>query len=198
MDDQTFEQRFLLHVDPLSADEAWAALDAALGVLGEALDGHAARTVADALPGRLAVILARGKGPQDLSLVDVDRHLTRALGLPEGRAREHAQVVLAAFSHVIEPTVLGRLKRELGEPLDSLLAAPPHHEDAPPPAGHEHTLAAGRPGGGHPLSEARPDAGQTHSVANPNPHGDTKLSSSEGATQEREGETLAEGGRTGR
>lgn len=66
------------------------------------------------------------------------------------------------------------------------------------------TLADGRPGGTRPLSEARPGSrhpvseaapkdAQQHSVAEDNPHGDTKLSSTDGLTQEREHETLAEG-----
>ncbi len=56
------------------------------------------------------------------------------------------------------------------------------------------TLAEGRPGSAHPLSEARPERAQSQSVARAdNPHGDTKLSSATGLTQEREGETLATG-----
>jgi hypothetical protein len=56
------------------------------------------------------------------------------------------------------------------------------------------TLAEGRPGSPHPLSEARPERAHSHSVARTdNPHGDTKLSSASGLTQEREQETLAAG-----
>lgn len=55
-------------------------------------------------------------------------------------------------------------------------------------------LASGRPGSRHPLSEAKPNGGQSNSVVeSTNPHGDTKLSSSKGLTQEREKEDLAEG-----
>jgi hypothetical protein len=56
------------------------------------------------------------------------------------------------------------------------------------------TLAEGRPGSHHPLSEARPERAHSHSVVRAdNPHGDTKLSSAVGFTQEREQETLAAG-----
>lgn len=62
-----------------------------------------------------------------------------------------------------------------------------------------HTLADGKPGSRHPLSEANPSHGQSHSVAeSANPHADTKLSSSKGTTQEREKEDLAEGKSPGR
>jgi hypothetical protein len=61
-------------------------------------------------------------------------------------------------------------------------------------AGHGDTLAEGRPGSRHPLSEARSDRSQSESVvATENPHADTKLSSAHGLTQEREGESLATG-----
>jgi hypothetical protein len=54
-----------------------------------------------------------------------------------------------------------------------------------------HTLATGRPGSRHPLSEAAPSAGQSDSVvANGNPHGDRKLSS---APDTAVADTLADG-----
>jgi hypothetical protein len=56
------------------------------------------------------------------------------------------------------------------------------------------TLATGRPGSRHPVSEAHEDRAHTESIArSDDPHGDTKLSSSRGLTQERLRETLAEG-----
>lgn len=59
--------------------------------------------------------------------------------------------------------------------------------------GGTRTLSEGRPGSRHPISEARPTQRQQHSVEDDNPHGDTKVSSATGLTQEREHETLAEG-----
>jgi hypothetical protein len=56
------------------------------------------------------------------------------------------------------------------------------------------TLAHGRPGSLHPIAEAAPASGHAHSIArNDDPHGDTKLSSSTGLTQERLRESLATG-----
>ena len=44
------------------------------------------------------------------------------------------------------------------------------------------------------MSEARPETAHAESVArSDDPHADTRLSSSQGMTQERRGETLAEG-----
>jgi hypothetical protein len=74
----------------------------------------------------------------------------------------------------------------------------------PSPRGLERTFASGRTGSLHPISAAPADTGHTlstgcpqqaqqNSLAEPNPHGDSKLSSARGTTQEREHETLAEG-----
>ncbi|HVK68207.1 MAG TPA: DUF2267 domain-containing protein, partial [Polyangium sp.] len=63
-----------------------------------------------------------------------------------------------------------------------------------PELGKGKTLATGRAGSQTPLSEARPERAHGESVVRAeNPHGETKLSSSRGLTQEREQETLAEG-----
>jgi hypothetical protein len=56
------------------------------------------------------------------------------------------------------------------------------------------TLATGRPGSRHPLSESPPPAGHTHSAArSDDPHAETKLSSARGLTQERHDESLSTG-----
>lgn len=84
------------------------------------------------------------------------------------------------------------LYAELFAPRPRAGEPPPHVHRAQPSVGA--TLATGRPGSLHPLSEGRPDQGHSHSVArSASPHEDTKLSTSRGSTQERLGETLAEG-----
>ena len=72
----------------------------------------------------------------------------------------------------------------------------------------QRTLAAGRPGAAtslgeaspgsrHPLSTSRAESAHQHSVArSDDPHGETKLSSASGLTQERESESLSKGGRS--
>jgi hypothetical protein len=71
---------------------------------------------------------------------------------------------------------------------------PAAHRPSSRPAGHPRTVAEGHTGSNRPLSESAPERAHAHSVAkNPNPHADTKVSSSEGPTQEREDETLASG-----
>jgi hypothetical protein len=72
-------------------------------------------------------------------------------------------------------------------------AVPDAPEHEPVSLAHRHDIASGRPGSTRPLSAANPRVLEhRHSVArNGDPHGDTKLSSARGLTQEREGETLA-------
>jgi hypothetical protein len=70
----------------------------------------------------------------------------------------------------------------------------PERREVPAPPGAGMTLATGRPGSQHPVSEAHPETAQERSVVNAeNPHAETKLSSSRGTTQERRAETLATG-----
>jgi hypothetical protein len=55
-----------------------------------------------------------------------------------------------------------------------------------------HTLAEASASSSRPLYAAQPQRAQSESVArSDNPHGETKLSSARGLTQEREDETLA-------
>jgi uncharacterized protein (DUF2267 family) len=114
-----------------------------------------------------------------------------------GFAREHAEVVLVELGEMLPAETRAHLERELPPSVAVLLSRPEHgtpppHE-RPVPAAFAHTLAAGKPGSVHPLSSAAPPGAQTHSVAEDNPHGDTKVSSAEGLTQERLEESLATG-----
>ncbi|MBK9265914.1 MAG: DUF2267 domain-containing protein [Polyangiaceae bacterium] len=122
--------------------------------------------------------------------------------VPLALATEHTVIVLQVLSDLLPEETRIRLARHLGPELGELLSPmpapdePPAHIHRPPTVapGGGHTLATGRPGSRHPLSEATPERAHTHSVVrSDNPHGDTKLSSTEGLTQEREHETLAEG-----
>jgi hypothetical protein len=92
-------------------------------------------------------------------------------------------------AEVLSPAALYRLREALPEPMSALFHPREpgkrfEHVHLDP---NHHTLADGRPGSRHPLSEARPERAQTDSVVRAdNPHGDTKLSSATGLTQERE------------
>jgi hypothetical protein len=117
------------------------------------------------------------------------------LGLTIGHARE----VIASVCHVLGETLTDDTLVLLHDALPEWLAAFAVRP-APGPtvpvsraARRSDTLAEGRPGSHAPVSEARADRRQQASVAADNPHGDAKLSSTTGTTQEREHETLADG-----
>jgi uncharacterized protein (DUF2267 family) len=110
------------------------------------------------------------------------------------RERELAQVVCAALGEVVPLEVRSRLTRALPVDVASLFAFVEATPFEPPQRPRGHTIASGRPGSRHPLADSAPLDAQSDSVAEPNPHGDTKVSSATGATQERLHESLADGG----
>ncbi len=120
-----------------------------------------------------------------------------------GFGMEHAQAACSALAEVIEPSALKMIKTHGAESIAELLTprrefrpskspvSPRHHPD---PEGRGRTLAAGRPGSRHPVSEAEHAGAHTQSVSrNKNPHRDTKISSTTGSAAERHHRTLAEG-----
>ncbi|MBS1122989.1 MAG: hypothetical protein H6Q90_5217 [Deltaproteobacteria bacterium] len=118
-----------------------------------------------------------------------------ALGLPVGHAREVVASVCHVLGEQLSDDVLSRLQRALPESVAAFAVRPvPGLSLTASRAARRHdTLAEGRPGSHAPVSSARAERTQQASVAADNPHGDAKLSSSPGSTQEREHETLAEG-----
>jgi uncharacterized protein (DUF2267 family) len=119
-------------------------------------------------------------------------------GTQDGFAREHAQSVCRALAEHLDEDARRRLAARLPDAVATLLALPEPPSGAAPTVHnpevprHAQTLAEGKPGSRHPLSEAAPQRAQEGSVVRSNnPHGDTKLSSSSGTTQERLAETLA-------
>lgn len=181
------------------------AVDATLRAFGVCLARDEARALAASLSHRLAGLVdvtdARADG-------DVEAFFARVSareGVPLGLAREHASIVLRALSLGLDPPLRARLARALPEDLAALLSprAPSAAHPAHAPARHAPpltTLASGRPGSHHPVSESKVPAAQTHSVARAeNPHDDSKLSSARGLTQEQLHASLATGGvRSGR
>lgn len=118
-----------------------------------------------------------------------------SLGVTLGHARE----VIASVCHVLGETLtddtLAKLHAALPEELAAFAVRPAPGRSTPVSRGARwsDTLAEGRPGSHAPVSEAPADRRQQSSVAADNPHGDAKLSSATGTTQEREHETLADG-----
>lgn len=184
--------------------EAELALHVSLQTLRALLPRSVASQLANKLPQECRPSLYPPSEDDD-GLVMIEP--AREDGAPQGTLLERVQMTCAALSTQLPPEVLERLARELPQRLAQAFAPHAHQSDSPAYSHrtrHDNSLAAGRPGGSHPLSESAPGshrplssarAGgpQSGSVAEPNPHAETKLSSSRGTTQEREAETLAEG-----
>jgi len=192
-------QEFVNHVADrggLSAKEAVLACRAALSALGGRLSFRAAEALAEDLPDELRDAVRAAEHGQEFGAGELYARVAEGERIRVGIAVEHAAAVLETVSEAISEGTLHRLAQELPEQISRLLA--PHPSIEGPERVHvdhrRRTLAEGRPGGCHPLSEGRLDRAQSESVArSENPHGDTKLSSGRGLTQERESETLAEG-----
>jgi uncharacterized protein (DUF2267 family) len=135
-----------------------------------------------ALPERLAAGLGTGRGGGPIDVDAIVKEVATREGVTAGTAKEHVEVVLAAVAARLDGEARAHLERALPPGLLAPLpvaAAPPAEPPARAPT-ESHTLASGRPGSEHPLSESRPQGAQANSVADENPHGDTKLSSSRG------------------
>lgn len=180
--------------DPVTAESA---LRATIGTLGARLMEDERSSLSALLPEQLAIDLDLCAYEGDLGADELYERVGRSSNVPTRIAREHVDVVLRAVGDRID----GELRRRLARALPDALAArllpsdlgerPPHVPAAQLPSS---TLATGRPGSRHPLSEGSPPGGHSQSVArNENPHEETKLSSSHGLTQERLDETLATG-----
>ena len=191
--------------DEDAARRAWRAT---LRALRSGLTDDEADWLAIDLGPELAAPLVGVVQPVELTPDVFYRSVARLAGQRRSVAQEQAQVVCRALTELLSFSTIGRLRRSVPR-LASLFMLP---EPPPPPSGPHHlreepgsdrTLAGGRPGGENPLYGARrstdaetPGASASrrhqHSVAASNdPHGDTKLSSSRGLTQERESASLA-------
>ncbi len=167
---------------------------AVLASLAETLSWSEAEAIADELPPTVAPALHVAKHGQRLDCRELAERVAEREGVDWGFAVEHLQSVCRVLGEILSPTVRERLERTLPPTIASLFD--PRQKSEPPTLSGRRgrDLATGRPGSSHPLSEARVDSAQSDSVArDDNPHADTKISSSQGMTQEREHEDLAEG-----
>jgi len=166
------------------ADLAATATRIVLSAIGRCLTDARREELARELPPELQAALLQ---PIDSS-VPLDERL-----LPVAHKLAHARELIASVFHVLGE----ELSRDA---LDWLRAALPPELRVTQPAREvgiephdlRDTLSRGRPGSHHPIGDARADRTQTSSIAADNPHGETKLSSTPGTTQERRHETLAE------
>lgn len=165
--------------------EAERTVRAVLEVLGERLSWPVIQALAEDLPAPLAAGL-RGVVPhQDFNLAELHARVASRTRVPLGLAVEHTGVVCQFLTEALPPGTLHRLREALPEPMSALFTPRELVE------GFEYVhLDPGR----RTLAEGRPERAHSHSVVRAdNPHGDTKLSSATGLTQEREQETLAAG-----
>ncbi len=195
--DATFDQgRFtrLVRERGLGDDShARRAILATLQAFGARIPAPEREALARALPLELAGAVSaeryRGEGCAD----DLYAAVARTERTQEGFGREHVQIVMGALGEELSAELDRRVERALSPSLAELLRGSPRPDSEPPPyaQAHHHSLATGKPGSVHPISDSPPRGAQTESIGAKNPHGDTKLSSSDGETQEREHESLA-------
>jgi len=142
------------------------------------MEPAARELVAEELPEAFAEIVRTGGG--------------RPLIL-RGPRYELAAAVCKVLVEELSEESLAAITPTLPPVLARLFVPPAPEGREPSEVEREHaTIARGRPWP-HPLAEAHPGARQHDTVEDPNPHAHSKLSSSEGLTQEREHETIAEG-----
>src|SRR5262245_47648186 len=140
--------------------------------------------VADELPPALAVIVMEAD-PVTRAIDD----LLIGRGVTTGQAYELLASVCRVVAEELSAEAIGALLGSLPIGIARMLGpVSPELGRRPPTRAQRDTLAAGRPGSRHPLSEAGPH-GHADSIAAANPHADTKLSSASRSTHE----TLAEG-----
>jgi len=174
----------------VSVDGVERTVRAVLSGLGVYLSRSQRQLVSEELPPPLASSLF--ESGQDRSKPIEERVLTP--GMSVGRARELVASVCRVLAEELSSEALRGFRTSVPPAIAELF------EGEPPPlatgvaSSRPDSLASGRPGSHRPVAEARPrDHVQADSVVAENPHEDSKLSSTQGTTQEREHETLAEG-----
>jgi uncharacterized protein (DUF2267 family) len=167
-------------------------IEVVLEVFAQCLSPDEAAALASALPTRLGGALARG---HHVGSFERDEMVARVAGRAEITRAAASQLISATCTVLIDeltPEARERLRAQLPRSIAAELPAA-----VVPALAHTHlghTLADGRPGSRHPISEASGDRSQSESVVRAdNPHADSKLSSATGLLQEREHESLATG-----
>jgi uncharacterized protein (DUF2267 family) len=177
-------------------EHAERALRATIAAIAPCLTHDAAEKLARVLPAALQVELASPQGATPGEAAQVVERVHARESVSSGRAREEVQIVCGVLGRRLQEEDRREIARALPPEIGEDFERPPR--GLPPSstsaAEHGHTLATGRPGSLRPLSEASPERAHAESVVRSRePHHDTKLSSAEGMTQERERETLATG-----
>lgn len=182
-------ETFVDHVAGHAGVSTAAALHASHAVvagIGAYLSESARQLVADEIPAPLADALDEGSIslPLDESVLGP--------GMSAGRAHELVASVCRVLAEELSTDAIERVIEAVPADVGALFAESGPSSRAPHEAQRHATLADGAPGSEHPISEARPRNAQRASVAEADPHGDIKIASATGTTQERAHETLAE------
>lgn len=175
--------------------EAMRAIRATVMAIGERLRDDERAAFERNLPPSTFAALERVAYLGDFDRDELYARVARHEAVSPGFALEHAQIVCRALAEALPEGALVHLRKELGTTIASLLEVPEPIETLPRSASTAgSTLASGREGSRHPLSESRLDRAQSSSVARADdPHEATKLSTARGLTQERHDSTLASG-----
>ena len=175
--------------------EAMRAIRATVMAIGERLHDDERAALGRDLPESTLHALERVAYAGDFDLDELYARVARHERVSTGFAVEHAQIVCRAIAEGLSEGALTHLRKVLGPSVASLLEVPEPIETLPRSAGAAgSTLASGREGSRHPISESRLDRAHSSSVARADdPPEATKLSTARGLTQERHDSTLASG-----
>jgi uncharacterized protein (DUF2267 family) len=144
----------------LTDEAARRSLHATIAVLGERLVDDEARALSEVLPGELAESIEGVEYDTDFSTDELFERVRRRMRTTGGRAREDAEIVLAALGDLVSRDRRHRIARGLPEQAREIwlasreLGAPPPYRSASR-APAIPTLASARPGSTRPLSEGR-------------------------------------------
>ena len=174
------------------------ALRVTLAALGDVLTDDEVECLASAIGGSVGRTVRERARESTLPIASgLSERVAELAHTSISRAHEETLVVCGALAEAIGPESLAEVQSTLPPSIANYFVAREHAHPAPAPRvpGSGHTLATGRVGSAHPLSESRPpEKGHAHSVARSDePHAESQVATSHGLTQERVGESLAEG-----
>jgi uncharacterized protein (DUF2267 family) len=196
------EETVLRRLQELAAfpqrEDAKRAFDATLQALRRGLNEDEADWLAVALGPTLSGPLLRESHAGELPPAELFRWTKRYTKTRKGVAIEQAQVVCRTLAELLPRADLERLKRHLPE-LTALFTVPVAEElmelpERQRPRVTDHTLAGGRPGSSHPLSEAGPTSPRAIGGARPERSQTHSIPATRDLSQEREGRTFATAG----
>jgi uncharacterized protein (DUF2267 family) len=141
-----------------STEAADRAVRATLQAVGERLVASDAQALQEALPAPLAGFVASARRHGEGDLTQLYAEVEAQEPVRAGAAVEHAKVVCEVLTETLDGDMRTRLRARLPDDWAALFTvrerASAPAGGAGQPLGHGHTLADGRQGSDHPLSEA--------------------------------------------